>query len=167
MLNEAKKWVQDLEAMLNRLAEEYDKPIEEIDDQFDNWYNDGGAQWDMAGGGPNAVEAFEKEYRADKDDEGEELEPEETDWYEKEREYANSRLVIQPIEGVDKPFFYIKQDPEGHTAECFNADKEGIERLKQVVHGREIDWVNGYSALTDEDLTVAEFNRYVSRYLNY
>jgi len=170
MLKEAKKWVQELEKTLTELSEEYGKSIEELDAEFEDFYDNGGDEYDCGSGGPytNSIEAFRADYEnRDDDDECEELEPEETDWEAKERKYANSRLIIQPIEGVDKPFFYIKQDPEGHTAECFNADKEGIERLKQVVHEREIDWINGYSALTTEDLTVAEFNRYVSRYLNY
>lgn len=71
MLNEAKKWVQDLESMLNRLSQEFNKSVEELDAEFENWYYDGGQQWDFPGSGPNAVEAFEKEYRADREEEAE------------------------------------------------------------------------------------------------
>lgn len=89
MLKEAKKWVQDLEEMLDRLAKLYGKPVEEIDSEFEDWYNDGGAQWDMAGGGLNAVEAFEREYRAYRDDEAEQEAYD--DIYQKMREYADRR----------------------------------------------------------------------------
>lgn len=64
MLKEAKKWVQDLEAMLNRLSQEFNKSVEELDAAFTEWYDNGGSDFDL--GGPyTSVEAFEKEYRYD------------------------------------------------------------------------------------------------------
>lgn len=89
MLNEAKKWVAQLEEMLNNLSKCYNKTVDELDSEFENWYNDGGAQWDMAGGGPNAIEAFESEYRANKDDEAEQEAY--NDIYKKMREFADRR----------------------------------------------------------------------------
>lgn len=71
MLKEAKKWVQTLEETLTKLSQEFNKSVEELDAEFEDWYNDGGAQWDMAGGGPNAVEAFASVYRADRKEEAE------------------------------------------------------------------------------------------------
>lgn len=74
MLKEAKKWVQQLETTINELAQEFNEEPEAIDEAFENWYYDGGEQWDFDGPGPNSVEAFAKQYRearADVEDEEE------------------------------------------------------------------------------------------------
>jgi len=70
MLKEAKKWVQTLETTLTELAKEFNKPIEELDNAFTEWYDNGGSDFDL-GGGPSSIEAFESEYRADRDEEAE------------------------------------------------------------------------------------------------
>lgn len=86
---------------------------------------------------------------------------------EQEKAHAESRLIIQPVEGINKPYYYIKQDTEGHTTECFGADKEGIEALKQVVHGREIEWVPGWNVHAERELNAAEFRHLVSMYAGF
>lgn len=70
MLKEAKKWVQDLEAMLNGLAKEFNKSVEELDSQFEEWYDNGGSDFDL-GGGQSSIEAFASEYRYDRKEEAE------------------------------------------------------------------------------------------------
>lgn len=86
MLKEAKKWVQTLEETLTKLSQEFNKSVEELDAEFENWYYDGGQQWDFPGSGPNAVEAFEKEYRAGRKEEADDEAYEEA--YKKMRTYA-------------------------------------------------------------------------------
>lgn len=66
MLNEAKKWVQDLEEILTGLAKEFNKSVEELDDAFTEWYDNGGSDFDM-GGPMSSPEAFASEYRAESD----------------------------------------------------------------------------------------------------
>lgn len=88
MLKEAKKWVQTLEATLTELAKDFNKPIEEIDDAFTEWYDNGGKDFDL--GGPyTSPEAFAKEYRADRKEEAESEAYEEV--YKKIRTFAARR----------------------------------------------------------------------------
>ena len=88
MLKEAKKWVQDLEAMLNRLSQEFNKSVEELDAAFTEWYDNGGSDFDI--GGPySSPEAFEKEYRYDREEEANGEAYEEA--YKKMRTYAARR----------------------------------------------------------------------------
>ena len=71
MLKEAKKWVQELEKALTELSEEYGKSIEELDAEFEDWYDNGGDKFDR-GWGPytNSIEAFKADYE-NRDDEDE------------------------------------------------------------------------------------------------
>ena len=72
MLNEAKKWVQDLEEMLTSLAKEFNKSVEELDDAFTaftDWYDNGGIDFDLDG--ESSIEAFAKDYRNDREQEAE------------------------------------------------------------------------------------------------
>lgn len=88
MLKEAKKWVQTLEATLTELAKEFNKSIEELDDAFTEWYDNGGSDFDL--GGPySSPEAFAKEYRADRKEEAESEAYEEV--YKKMRAFAARR----------------------------------------------------------------------------
>jgi hypothetical protein len=88
MLKEAKKWVQTLETTLTELAKEFNKPIEELDAQFEEWYDNGGSDFDL--GGPyTSPEAFAKEYRADRQDQAESEAYEEV--YAKMRAFAAHR----------------------------------------------------------------------------
>lgn len=88
MLKEAKKWVQTLETTLTELATEFNKPIEELDAQFEEWYDNGGSDFDL--GGPyTSPEAFAREYRADRQDQAESEAYEEV--YKKMRTYAADR----------------------------------------------------------------------------
>lgn len=101
MLKEAKGWVQDLETMLKDLSEESDKPVEELDAEFENWYYDGGQQWDFPGSGPNAVEAFRREYSTRKKEEAKSEAYKEV--YKKMRSYAYLRdyeLTDEEIEAI-------------------------------------------------------------------
>lgn len=63
MLKEAKKWVQDLETMLKDLSEEFGKSVDELDAEFEDWYDNGGDEFDR-GCGPyiNSAEAFRADY---------------------------------------------------------------------------------------------------------
>lgn len=88
MLKEAKKWVQTLETTLTELAEEFNKPIEELDAQFEEWYDNGGSDFDL--GGPyTSPEAFAREYRADRQENAESEAYEEV--YKKMRAFAADR----------------------------------------------------------------------------
>ena len=69
MLNEAKKWVQDLEEMLTSLAKEFNKSVEELDDAFTDWYDNGGIDFDLDG--ESSIEVFAKDYRNDREEEAE------------------------------------------------------------------------------------------------
>ena len=46
MLKEAKKWVQELEEMLNRMAAKHSKTVEEMDKAFEDFCYDGCYGWD-------------------------------------------------------------------------------------------------------------------------
>lgn len=70
MLKEAKKWVQTLEETLTKLSQEFNKSIEELDDAFTDWYDNGGSDFDL-GGPMSSPEAFASEYRADRKEEAE------------------------------------------------------------------------------------------------
>ena len=68
MLKEAKKWVQELEEMLNRMAAKHGKTVEEMDKAFEDFYYDGGSEYDL-GGGPSSIEAFVSSYELALEDE--------------------------------------------------------------------------------------------------
>lgn len=70
MLKEAKKWVQTLEETITKLAQEFDKSVEELDDAFTEWYDNGGSDFDL-GGPMSSPEAFASEYRYDRKEEAE------------------------------------------------------------------------------------------------
>ena len=70
MLKEAKKWVQTLEETLTQLSKEFNKSVEELDDAFTEWYDNGGSDFDL-GGPMSSPEAFASEYRADRKEEAE------------------------------------------------------------------------------------------------
>ena len=87
MLNEAKKWVQDLEEMLTSLAKEFNKSVEELDDAFTDWYDNGGINFDLDG--ESSIEVFAEDYRNDREEEAESDAYEEV--YRKMRTYAARR----------------------------------------------------------------------------
>lgn len=68
MLKEAKAWIAHLEEVLTRLAETYHKELEEVEEAWEEFWYDGGDQFDR-GPGPSSIEAFESEYRAHHDSE--------------------------------------------------------------------------------------------------
>lgn len=88
MLKEAKKWVQALEVMLNRLSQEFGKSVEELDAKFEDWYDNGGSDFDL-GGPMSSIEAFEKDYRYNQEEEAESEAYEEV--YKKMRAFAANR----------------------------------------------------------------------------
>lgn len=91
MLKEAKKWVQELEKTLTELSEEYGKSIEELDTEFEDFYDNGGDEYDCGSGGPypNSIEAFRADYenREEEEDEQEAYD----DIYKKMRAFAADR----------------------------------------------------------------------------
>ena len=87
MLNEAKKWVQDLEEMLTSLAKEFNKSVEELDDAFTDWYDNGGIDFDLDG--ESSIEVFAKDYRNDREEEAESEAYDEA--YKKMRAFAADR----------------------------------------------------------------------------
>lgn len=106
MLKEAKKFVQDLEEMLNRLSQEFNKSVEELDAKFTDWYDNGGKDFDL-GGGPSSFEAFERNCRYDLEDEAEQAAYDVI--YENMRNYASRHgydlqewEIDQIIEGVEE-----------------------------------------------------------------
>lgn len=132
MLKEAKKWVQDLEETLNRLAKLYDKTVDELDFEFEEWYCDGGAQWDEAGGGPNAVEAFESHYRALVDDEKEQKAYD--DIYKKMREFADRRDYTLSDEEIETIIDQCEEEGDS-IFDC----SDGM--LREIVE----DWIADHS----------------------
>ena len=89
MLKEAKKWVQTLEETLTQLSKEFNESIEELDDAFTEWYdNGGGSDFDL-GGLMSSPEAFASEYRFDRKEEAESEAYDEV--YKKMRAFAADR----------------------------------------------------------------------------
>lgn len=88
MLKEAKKWVQTLEDTLTQLSKEFNKSIEELDDAFTEWYDNGGSDFDL-GGPMSSPEAFASEYRSDRKEEAESDAYDEV--YKKMRAFAADR----------------------------------------------------------------------------
>lgn len=87
MLKEAKKWVQMLEETLTELAKEFNKTIEELDDAFTDWYDNGGIDFDLDG--ESSIEAFASGYRSDRKEEAESEAYDEV--YKKMRAFAADR----------------------------------------------------------------------------
>lgn len=133
MLKEAKKWVQDLEATLTELAKEFNKPIEELDAQFEEWYDNGGSDFDLGGPYPSP-EAFAKEYRADRQDQAESEAYEEV--YKKMREYADNRDYELSDDEIDA----IIEEAEEEGDSIFDCS-DGA--LREIVE----DWVADHSCL--------------------
>ena len=88
MLKEAKKWVQTLEETFTQLSKEFNKSVEELDDAFTEWYDNGGSDFDL-GGPMSSPEAFASEYRSDRKEEAESESYEEV--YKKMRAFAADR----------------------------------------------------------------------------
>lgn len=86
MLKEAKKWVQTLEETLTKLSQEFNKSIEELDDAFTDWYDNGGSDFDL-GGPMSSPEAFASEYKNYHDEEDEAYD----EVYKKMRAFAADR----------------------------------------------------------------------------
>ena len=91
MLKEAKKWVSELEKMLTELSEEYGKSIEELDAEFEDFYDNGGDEYDCGSGGPypNSIEAFRADYENREEEEDEQKTYDEV--YKKMRAFAADR----------------------------------------------------------------------------
>ena len=133
MLKEAKKWVQDLEAMLNELANEFNKSVEELDAQFEEWYDNGGSDFDL-GGGPSSIEAFASEYRYDRQ------ENDESEAYEevckKMREYADNRDYELSDGEIDEIIEACEEEGDS-IFDCADG------ALREIVE----DWVADHSCL--------------------
>lgn len=147
MIEEAKKWVQDLEEMLNSLANLYGKSVEELDVEFEDWYNNGGAQWDMPGTEPNAVEAFEREYRANRDDE----EYKETDGDE-------PSVEVEVVDGINYRYYNYNNTAYG---------KEQIGELAGKIGCRKVRWIRGKNVFRGDLMDIEDFNAMVELYNAY
>lgn len=132
MLKEAKKWVAQLEETLTKLSQEFNKSIEELDAEFENWYNDGGAQWDMAGSGPNAVEAFASKYRSNREEEAESEAYEEV-YKKKMRAFASDR-GYDLGDGEIESIIYNAGEDEDSVLDCADG------ALRELVD----DWVDDH-----------------------
>lgn len=124
MLKEAKKWVQTLEDTLTELAKQFNKTIEELDDAFTEWYDNGGSDFDL-GGSYTSPEAFAREYRA----ESEAYE----EVYKKLRAFAADigyELEYGEIESIIKE---AEEDGDG----VLDCSDEGLRELVE-------DWVADY-----------------------
>lgn len=133
MLKEAKKWVQSLEAMLNELAKEFNKTVEELDDAFTEWYDNGGSDFDL--GGPyTSPEAFAKEYRADRKEEAEGEAYEEV--YKKMREFADRRDYTLSDAEIESIIEEAEEDGDS-VLDCADG------ALRELVE----DWVADHSCL--------------------
>lgn len=134
MLKEAKKWVQDLETMLKDLSEEFGKSVEELDGEFENWYYDGGQQWDFPGSGPNAVEAFRREYSTRMEEEDEQKAYD--DIYQKMREYADRRDYTLSDDEIETIIEQCEEEGDS-ISDCSDG------ALREIVE----DWVADHSCL--------------------
>ena len=133
MLKEAKKWVQDLEAMLNELAKEFNKSVEELDAAFTDWYDNGGSGFDL--GGPySSPEAFAKEYRCDRKEEAEGEAYEEV--YKKMREFADRRDYTLSDAEIESIIEEAEEDGDS-VLDCADG------ALRELVE----DWVADHSCL--------------------
>lgn len=142
MLKEAKKWVQELETMLTDLSEEFGKSVDELDAAFENWYYDGGQQWDFPSSGPNAVEAFRRDYSFRMEEEEEE---EET-------------VDVAIVEGLLFNYYDCDNMPY---------DKDVIAKLHNTIGNRKINWVRGQNVYTGGLVSEETFQKYVDLYNAY
>lgn len=69
MLKEAKAWVNHLEEVINELAKKYDKPIEEIEEAFEQFWYDGGDCYDQGAWELEAIDDFKESYELQREDE--------------------------------------------------------------------------------------------------
>ena len=127
MLKEAKKWVQTLETTLTELAKEFNKSVEELDAQFEEWYDNGGSDFDL-GGPMSSPEAFASEYRSDREEEADGEAYEEV--YKKMRTYAAHR-------GYDIQDWEIDRIVEGAEEDGDNILDCADGALRELVE----DWV--------------------------
>lgn len=62
MLEKAKAWVQKLEEAFTELSKKYDTSIEEIEDEFDQFWYDGGDCYDQGLWEIKVIEDFKEAY---------------------------------------------------------------------------------------------------------
>lgn len=124
MLKEAKKWVAKLEKALEELSEAYGESVEALDAKFEDFYDNGGCDYDCGNGcGPytNSVDAFYADYENKVADEEEELE----DIYDKMREFAHqSGYTLTRQEFRD-----IRQQCEDEGDSIQDCSDEGLREL--------------------------------------
>lgn len=126
MLNEAKKWVQDLEETLTSLAKEFNKSVEELDDAFTDWYDNGGIDFDLSG--ESSIEVFAGDYRNDREEEAESDAYEEV--YNKIRAYA----ACKGYDMQDREIDCIVEDVEADDGCVLECSDEALIELAE-------DWV--------------------------
>lgn len=135
MLKEAKKWVQELEKTLTELSEEYGKSIEELDAEFEDFYDNGGDEYDCGSGGPytNSIEAFRADYENRDDDEEDEAYEA---IYQKMREYADNRDYTLSDGEIDEIIKACEEEGDS-IFDCSDG------ALREIVE----DWVADHSSL--------------------
>ena len=74
MLKEAKKWVEHLEATYTELEAEFGITEEELDEEFEQFWYDGGDVYDQQAWELEAIGMFASSYRSRKEEESEEVE---------------------------------------------------------------------------------------------
>lgn len=138
MLNEAKKWVANLEKALTQLSEKYGESVEELDKKFDDFYYDGGSAYDEgAGPGPyqSSIDAFYADYENQDEDEEDEQEAYD-DIYQKMREFADRRDYTLSNGEIETIIEQCEQEGDS-IFDC----SDGM--LREIVD----DWVADHSCL--------------------
>ena len=74
MLKEAKKWIQHLEEVLTELSTKYQKPLEEVEDAWEQFWYDSGDRYDQAAWELVEVDAFKESYESQMEEECDEEE---------------------------------------------------------------------------------------------
>lgn len=126
MLKEAKKWVQTLEETLTKLSQEFNKSVEELDDAFTDWYDNGGIDFDLDG--ESSIEVFAEDYRNDREEEAESDAYEEV--YKKMRAFAADRGYDLEDGEIDD----IIEEAEEYGDSVLDCSDEALKELAE-------DWV--------------------------
>lgn len=140
MLKEAKKWIQHLEEVLTELSTKYQKPFEEIEDAWEQFWYDGGNCYDQAVWEIEAVDAFKESYEIQMEDDEEEEEEEDSESTaldeirKKMREFADRR----DYDLTDEEFEEIVAEC-AEEGKCLEDCPDGM--LREIVE----DWVADHS----------------------
>ncbi len=137
MLKEAKEWVAKLEKTLKELSEAYGESIEALDAKFEEFYDNGGSDYDCGNGcGPykSSIDAFYADYENNADDEAEQKAYD--DIYQKMREFADRRDYTLSDEEIETIIEQCEEEGDS-ISDC----TDGM--LREIVE----DWVADHSCL--------------------